>query len=150
MRLVATRLAGTMVIVALAAAVGNASVSLAGSGTSVLPNPDQQTQQGGQVGPPILQVLHGSQVQALHREEVRKQAAASYTPPAGATISTAPFNVYTGTTHPGVGSPPTAKEPSDGFDYGDAAIGAGLAAAITLLVSAGIVVLRRRGQLQHG
>jgi hypothetical protein len=41
------------------------------------------------------------------------------------------------------------KAPSDGFGWGDAAIGAGIAAAIALLITAGAQVVRQRKQLRH-
>jgi hypothetical protein len=39
--------------------------------------------------------------------------------------------------------------PSRGFDYGDAAIGAGVMAGVTLLGAAGTVTIRRRSQVRH-
>jgi hypothetical protein len=39
--------------------------------------------------------------------------------------------------------------PSSGFDYGDAAIGAGVMAGVTLLGAAGTVTIRRRSQVRH-
>jgi hypothetical protein len=39
--------------------------------------------------------------------------------------------------------------PTTGFDYGDAAIGAGVTAGLTLLGAAGTVTVRRRTQLRH-
>jgi uncharacterized protein (TIGR03382 family) len=41
------------------------------------------------------------------------------------------------------------KPTSSGFDYGDAAIGAAITAALALLITAGALVMRRRGQPQH-
>ena len=43
----------------------------------------------------------------------------------------------------------TLKAPSSDFDWGDAAIGAGIAAAIALLITAGAQVVRQRSQLRH-
>jgi hypothetical protein len=39
--------------------------------------------------------------------------------------------------------------PSSGFDYGDAAIGAGVMAGATLLGAAGTLTIRRRSQVRH-
>jgi hypothetical protein len=44
---------------------------------------------------------------------------------------------------------PTSGAPNSGFDYGDAAIGAGGMAGLVLLGTAGTLVVRRRGQLRH-
>jgi len=44
----------------------------------------------------------------------------------------------------------SAKQPSDGFDYGDAAVGAGIAAAIVLLATTATLTVRRRHEPQHG
>ncbi len=48
--------------------------------------------------------------------------------------------------------PPTivrVSAPSAGFDYADAAVGAGVIAGLTLLGAAGTLTIRRRGQLRH-
>jgi hypothetical protein len=48
--------------------------------------------------------------------------------------------------------PPTivrVPAPSAGFDYADAAVGAGVIAGLTLLGAAGTLTVRRRGQLRH-
>ena len=39
--------------------------------------------------------------------------------------------------------------PSSGFDYGDAAIGAGVMAGVTLLGAAGTLTIRQRSQVRH-
>jgi hypothetical protein len=39
--------------------------------------------------------------------------------------------------------------PSNGFHYGDAAVGAGVIAGLTLLGVAGALTVRRRGELRH-
>jgi hypothetical protein len=46
-------------------------------------------------------------------------------------------------------STPTSGARSDGFDYGDAAVGAGVVGGIALLTAAGGLTVRRRGQLRH-
>jgi hypothetical protein len=43
----------------------------------------------------------------------------------------------------------TASAAGDGFDYGDAAVGAGVAGGIALLTVAGGLTVRRRSQLRH-
>jgi hypothetical protein len=101
------------------------------------------------VGPPILKAQPTSQLPALHHSEAQKRAAHAYSPPHGAQFNTASLSVYTRGTQPISGTAPTAKDPGDGFDYGAAAIGAGVAAAIALLVTGSIVAVLRRGQLQH-
>ena len=44
---------------------------------------------------------------------------------------------------------PTSGAPSNGFDYGDAAVGTGVIAGLALLGTAGTLAIRRRGQLRH-
>jgi hypothetical protein len=44
---------------------------------------------------------------------------------------------------------PTSGTTSDGFDYGDAAVGAGIAGGLVLLTVPGGLTVRRRTQLQH-
>ena len=43
-----------------------------------------------------------------------------------------------------------ATPPSTGFDYGDAAVGAGVMAGLTIVVTAGALTIRRRGLVRHG
>lgn len=45
--------------------------------------------------------------------------------------------------------PPVAALPASGFDWGDAAIGAGFAVGLVLLGAAGAIALRRSGLLAH-
>jgi hypothetical protein len=49
-------------------------------------------------------------------------------------------------THPRNGARPTTTSGSDGFQYGDAAVGAGLMAGLVLLGIAGTLAARRRRQ----
>ena len=114
----------------------------------MLPNPDQQTQQVSPVGPPILWPARDSEIAAINRAKAQQRAALSYSPPATARYSSAVMNAFTPTARPVAVSAPTVKAPSDGFDYGDAAIGAAIAAAIAALAS-GTVAVRRRSQPQH-
>jgi hypothetical protein len=44
---------------------------------------------------------------------------------------------------------PTSSVPSNGFDFGDAAIGASVAGGVALLMTGGALGVRRRGQLRH-
>ena len=44
---------------------------------------------------------------------------------------------------------PTSGAPSDGFNYGDAAVGAGVIAGLALLGTAGTLTVRRRNELRH-
>ena len=44
---------------------------------------------------------------------------------------------------------PTSGAPTNGFDYGDAALGAGIAGGVALMIGAGTLGARRRSQLRH-
>jgi hypothetical protein len=46
-------------------------------------------------------------------------------------------------------APAQATATNQGFQYGDAAVGAGIASGIALLTAAGGLTVRRRGQLRH-
>lgn len=74
----------------------------------------------------------------VDRVQARAQALANHVPPSGR-ISTA-----------AAGDSAAVRlvtlTPSDGFDWGDAAIGAAAAAAIALLIAAGGVAIRQRSQ----
>lgn len=117
------------------------------SGPVVRPTPHQQTSQSTRVGPPILRVARGSEAAAINRAEAQERAAVSYSAPAGARYSSA---AYAGFAHPVAASGPTVKAPGAGFDYGAAAVGAGLAVAIIVLITAGGLAMRRRRQPQFG
>jgi hypothetical protein len=106
--------------------------------------------QGGPVGPPILRVARASELAAIDRVEAQRQAALSYSPPAGARYSSADTDAYAAVAHPVASRASTVKAPGEGFDYGAAAVGAGLAAAIIVLIAAGGLVVRRRRQPQYG
>jgi hypothetical protein len=120
------------------------------AGRDVRPNPDQQSTQAGPVGPPILRVARASEFAAINRAEVQQEAARSYSPPAGARYSSADTDAYAAFAHPVAASAPTVKAPGAGFDYGAAAVGAGLAVAIIVLITAGGLAVRRRRQPQLG
>ena len=116
----------------------------ASSTTVVRPNPDEQGTQSGSVGPPIMPVARTAELAAIHRVEAQREAARSYSPPEGARYSIAALNAYAALAHPVAASAPTVTAPGDGFDYGAAAVGAGLAAMIIVLISGGVAVRRRR------
>ncbi len=120
----------------------------ASSTTGVRPNADRQSTQAGPVGPPILRVARASELAAIHRAEAQSAAAGSYSPPAGARYSSADTDAYAASVHPVAASAPTVKAPGDGFDFGAAAVGAGLAVAIIVLITAGGLAVRRRRQPQ--
>ena len=54
-----------------------------------------------------------------------------------------------GSVGPAAGAPPAITAPSDDFDYGAAALGAGITAAIAVLIAAGTLGLRQRGRTRH-
>ena len=59
------------------------------------------------------------------------------------------MNAYASAAPRVAGSTPISNAPSNGFDYGSAAVGAGLTGAIVLLMTAGTLTIRRRSQLRH-
>jgi hypothetical protein len=113
-------------------------------------NPGQQTTRAGIVAPPILRVARASELAAINRVEAQEQAAGSYSPSSGARYSNAESTAYATLSHPVAASSPTVNAPGEGFDYGAAAVGAGVAAAIIVLITAGSLAVRRRGRPQHG
>jgi hypothetical protein len=131
MRLAASRIIIALAVVAIAAPAASARGET------------------GTVGPSILRAPQAAQLTALHHAEAQTRAAHAYRPPRGAAFSTATLGVYARDSQRVSAASATTKDPGDDFDYGAAAIGAGLAAAVVLLVSGSIVVVRRRGQLQH-
>ena len=133
-----------------AARLAQQSGQSASSATGVRPNPDEQSTQAGPVGPPSLRVARASELAAIHRAEAQWAAAGSYSAPAGARYSSADTDAFAASAHPVAVSAPTVKAPGAGFDYGAAAVGAGLAVAIIVLVTAGGLAVRRRRQPQFG
>jgi hypothetical protein len=93
--------------------------------TAVRPNPDEQTQQALGALPPILRRAQASELAVLDRSQAREADALSYSVPATARYSTAELNAYAKGVHPVAVSAPKVGTPSDGFDWGDAGIGAG-------------------------
>ncbi|HXO08203.1 MAG TPA: hypothetical protein VN880_09225 [Solirubrobacteraceae bacterium] len=116
----------------------------------VRPNPDQQGAQSGSVGPPILPVARAAELGAIHRAEAQREAARFYSLPQDARYSSAAFNAYATLARPVAASSPTVKASGDGFDYGAAAVGAGLALTIIVVVTAGGLAVRRRRRPQYG
>jgi hypothetical protein len=113
-------------------------------------NLNQQTDQAGDAGmPPILQRAPASELAAINRAQTRKARALSYSPSATARHSSADTDAYAKTDRSAAVTGPTVETPSNGFDYGDAAIGAGITAAIALLITAGTLTVRQRRQLRH-
>lgn len=86
---------------------------------------------------PVLHRVHSSEFAAYNA--ARQQALANHVPPSGR-YSTANLSTYATVT------PPTASTPGNGFDWGDAAIGAAAATVIALMVGAGTLAARQRSQ----
>ena len=95
-------------------------------------------------------MARAAQLAAINRADTQQQAARSYRPSDGARYSSAAFNAYATLAHPVAASGPIVKTPNDGFDYGAAAIGAGLALTIIAAITAGGLVMRRRRRPQYG
>jgi hypothetical protein len=113
-----------------------------GPSPEVHPNPDQQaTQSGGK--PPISHLSRPQQIAAIER--LKELALLNHVPPNGRD-SKADVNT---TAHPVAAPAPTLKAPDDGFDWGDAAIGAGITLTLALLITAGGFALRQRSQPRH-
>jgi hypothetical protein len=162
MRLAArsTMIAGVLSIAAILAPAASARFDLEPATTAqgqptisspvVRPNPHSQNSQSTPVGPPILRVARGSEAAAINRAEAQRKAAHSYSPGAGARHSSADTAAYAAVSHPVAASSSPVKAPGAGFDYGAAAVGAGLAVAIIVLITAGGLAVRRRKQPQFG
>ncbi|MGZ4287596.1 MAG: hypothetical protein ACXVHB_25325 [Solirubrobacteraceae bacterium] len=110
--------------------------------TVVRSNPDQQVARHGVPIPPIL-----GKTQAAEQAAIDRLKAQHYTDklPVNAAYSAAALNGY-GSPHPvRVQAPKTpSANPDNGFDWGDAAIGAAAGLTLTLLVGGGAMVLSRR------
>jgi hypothetical protein len=113
-------------------------------GPEVHPSRHRQIQQAGLVPPPTSGRARHSQLTA--GESPFEQSLANHVPPSGRR-SNAELNANATTDRP-IAAAPTLKAPSSDFDWGAAAIGAGIAAAIALLLTAGAQV-RQRNQLRH-
>lgn len=110
--------------------------------TVVRPNPDQQAAPQAVPIPPIL-----GKTQAAEQAAIDRLKAQHYTGklPVPAAYAAAALNGY-GSPHPTrVQAPKTpSANPDNGFDWGDAAIGAAAGLSLTLLVGAGAMALSRR------
>jgi len=124
------------------------SQATSGSGV-VRPNLDQQTGQAGFGAPPILPPARASELPAINRAQAEEAQRLSYKLPRTARYSNAEMNAYAGAVHRVAVSPPVSGAPSNGFDYGAAAVGAGITGAVVLLITAGTLTIRRRSQLRH-
>jgi len=109
----------------------------------VHPNPDQQGRQSGLGVPPVSHPPTPAQVAAIER--LKEQALANHVPPNGRG-NNADVNTRA---HPVAAPAPTLKAPDNGFDWGDAAIGAGIIATLALLITAGGIAVRQRSQPGH-
>lgn len=85
----------------------------------------------------IPPIPHRSELAAFNA--TREQALANHVPPSGR-YSTADVSAYATV------KSPTASTPGNGFDWGDAAIGAAVATVIALMVGAGTLAARQRSQ----
>jgi hypothetical protein len=109
----------------------------------VHPNPDQQATQSGSGVPPISHLSRPAQIAAIER--LKEQALLNHVPPY-ARDSNADVNTRA---HPVAAPAPTLKAPDNGFDWGDAAIGAGITLTLALLITAGGFAVRQRSQPRH-
>jgi hypothetical protein len=67
----------------------------------------------------------------------------------GANLSTLKAIANASVANPAASAPPAITPPSDDFDYGAAALGAGITAAIAVLIAAGTLGLRQRSRTRH-
>lgn len=162
MRLAArsTAIVGVLASAAIAAPAASAQFDLepgaaaqihsatAGPRPEVHSKPDEQGVSARLLGPP-LRPARASELEAINRAKAQQERALSYSPPPSARHSSAATNTFTWTARPVALIAPSVKPASDGFDYGDAAIGAAIAAAIAALAGGGTVAVRRRSQPQH-
>lgn len=99
--------------------------------------------------PPILRPAGASELPAINRSQAHEAQRLAYNQPQTARYSNAEMNAYASALHPVAVSTPVSATPSNAFDYGAAAVGAGLTGAIVLLITAGTLTIRRRSQLRH-
>ena len=127
-------------------ALALAATAISGSAASARPleGPLHQTAPTGPAVSPILPPAQPSGLRAAEAQQVR--ALSSSVPPA-ARSSNAELNAHSKAAP--TAAVPAAKigAPSDGFYWGDAAIGGGIAVLIVLLVAGGTLIVRRRIQL---
>jgi hypothetical protein len=113
----------------------------------VRPNPGQQNARTGG-GAPILRPARASELPAINRAQAQEAQRLAYNLPHTARYSDTEMNAYASAAPHVAGSTPISNAPSNGFDYRAAAVGAGLAGAIVLLITAGTLTIRRRSQLR--
>ena len=111
--------------------------------TVAKPNPDEQTAQTATGVPPALARSQASELAALDRAKARSLA--HNVPPTGPYSTAALTTAATPIASPS----PTLEAPGNGFDWGDAAVGAGVAAAIGLLIAAASIAVRHRSEPRH-
>lgn len=133
------RRASAIVAIALAATAVCASATSA----QVIGGPLHETEQAGLAVPPILRPAQPSEPRAA---EAQAALAHSYRVPTTARYSNAGLNAHPKAAATAAIPTPKPAAPSDSFHWDDAAIGAAIAMAIVLLVTAGTVVVRRRTQ----
>jgi hypothetical protein len=105
--------------------------------------PLHQTGQASLAVPPVLPPAQPSELRAA---EAQAALAHSYSAPPAARYSNAEFNGYSKAAPTAVVPAAKLGAPGDSFHWGDAAIGAGIATAIVLLLTAGSLGVRRRIQ----
>jgi hypothetical protein len=134
------RRAGTIVAIALAAT----AVSAPAASARPIDGPIHQIGQANLTVPPVLPPAQPSELGAA---EAQSALAHSYTAPRAARYSSAEFNAYSKPAPIAIVPASKLAAPGDGFHWGDAAIGAGIATAVVLLVTTGTLGVRRRIQL---
>ena len=140
-------IASALAITAIAAPAASAMQSEQGPVLSRVVG-QQNTQTGGGA-PPILRPARASELSAINRAQAQEARRLAYNVPRTARYSDAEMNAYASAAPRVAGSTPISNAPSNGFDYGSAAVGAGLTGAIVLLMTAGTLTIRRRSQLRH-
>ena len=133
-------------IVAVVAAATAISASAA-SARVLLDEPLHQTVQAAPALPTLVPLPRGFNLAGIRSAEAQEALAHSYTVPATARYSDAALNGQVGARPSAALLATKAAAPSNSFDWGDAAIGAAITAAIFLLAMAGTVAVRRRTQL---
>jgi hypothetical protein len=141
------RLASRRGLIVTAVTIGAISAPTASARVSLEPGQSAHIDRG---VPPVLQAPRPSELRAIQRAEAQEARRLAYELPATARYSNAEMNAYASAARPVPSSPPPNSAPSDAFDYGDAAAGAGIAGGIALLITAGNLTVRRRRPLRHG
>jgi hypothetical protein len=125
------------------------------SDTVVRPNPDQQIGQSGIVVRPNPDQQIGQSVNdgnaSTHTFAQTHTTLDPASPPGagGPSLSTLEAIGNANVADPAGGAQPAIAAPSDDFDYGAAAIGAGITAAIAVLIAAGTLGPRQRNRIRH-